>query len=695
MTASSLSLKEMRTQHARPRRRLMRRVPAILLVLETLLLLALSLAFSGGARAAEAIKGEVNVYTDSGFARLAFRFDREVPASIDVKFPILVVRFKQPVAVDVARLSSASGYISAARLDPDRTVIRIALTNKVKVHTIPAAERLFIDLLPETWVGVMPGAPQEVIDDLARRAREAERQLHSQRTTDKERKPPTIRVRVASQPTFVRYVFDLPEGINVVPEQRDGRFVLNFDRQIKWDLADAVAALPPTLKSIDADTDYDSVAVNFVLNGKPKVRSFHEDRSIAVDVGLDGAPAKQAAAAPLAAASNAPAAVPGIAAPETVPAENAPGETKQVGPPALIDMSAPAPAAPKQAAPAPVMPPPQKTAETLPAVPAEMPKGAAKPAPAAAPPPPPAHEAKAAAAPPPAPKTAHAVRRPASDPNAPVEAELHQSGDGLRIEFPFAAPTPTAVFRRADMLWLVFDSAAEIRLSALRREAGEAIREARFTRSKDGAAIVRLRLARPRLTGVISDGPAWIVEIGDTVSDADQAVGHRPQHRRQEPRQHRHSVRRSAHDPPHRRSRRRRQSDGDHGAGPRARLPQGAGFRRAARAALGAGRGAAAARRRSVRRFVGRQDHHQPAGRALAVADRHRPAAARHLVPRHDLRHPALGLRPQRQLQQAPVRSDPDRRHGAAAKAPRGQAQSRALLSRPRHVGGSARPSST
>ena len=99
-----------------------------------------------------------------------------------------------------------------------------------------------------------------------------------------------------------------------------------------------------------------------------------------------------------------------------------------------------------------------------------------------------------------------------------MEAELHQSGDGLRIEFPFAAPTPTAVFRRADMLWLVFDSAAEIGLSALRREAGEAIREARFTRSKDGAAIVRLRLARPRLTGVISDGPAWIVEIGDAVS---------------------------------------------------------------------------------------------------------------------------------------------------------------------------------
>jgi tetratricopeptide (TPR) repeat protein len=523
MSAWSHSLKETRTQPARPRRR--RALFAAL---------ALIVAFGGGARAEQAIKGEVNVYTDAGFVRLAFRFDQEVSASINVKFPIMMVRFNKPVAVDVDRLGSANGYISAARIDPDHTVIRIALAKKVKIHTIPVAERLFVDLLPEDWAGVMPGPPQEVIDDLARRAREAERQLHRQRVADKERKPPTIRVRVASQPTFVRYVFNLPEGTNVVPEQRDGKFVLSFDRQIKWDLAEALASMPPTLKSIDADTDYDSVAVNFVLNGKPKVRSFREDRSIAVDVGLDGAPAKQANAAPPAAASSAPAAVPGIAVPETVPAENAP-ETKQAGAPALIDMSPPTPAAPKQAAPAPLAPPQQKAAEKLPAAAAAPPKPAEKQAPVAVPPPPapkaavapaapkvaagpPApHEAKAAPPTPPAPKSKPAARqRPAADPTAPVKAELHQSSGSLRIEFPFAAPTPAAVFRRADMLWLVFDSEAEIDLATLRREGGEAIREARFARSKDGAAIVRLRLARPRLTGVVSDGPAWIVDIGDT-----------------------------------------------------------------------------------------------------------------------------------------------------------------------------------
>ena len=44
-----------------------------------------------------------------------------------------------------------------------------------------AGERLFIDLLPDSWTGVPPGLPKEVIEDLARRAREAERNLRAQR----------------------------------------------------------------------------------------------------------------------------------------------------------------------------------------------------------------------------------------------------------------------------------------------------------------------------------------------------------------------------------------------------------------------------------------------------------------------------------------------------------------------------------
>jgi hypothetical protein len=580
------------TASSRNRKKMWPRLTAALVSLQALTLLALS----GPARADDPVNGEVKVFTDNGYARLVFRLDEAVPATIHYHFPIVVVTFKKPVAIAVDRLSeNVPDYISAARLDPDGMAVRIALAKKIKLHSIPAAERLYIDLLPEPWAGVTPGLPEEVIEDLANRAREAERQLQRQRLAVKDSKPPTVRVRVASQPTFVRYVFDLPNGANVVPDRHDDRLTLNFDRPIKWDLADVVATLPPTLKSVDTDIDHESVVINFVLNGRPKVRTFHEDNSIVVDIGVKDEKPKHAEAAGAAAAVAAPA----IAPPDTVPAMNeaAPqppaNQAKSAGAPPLIDKAPPpkkaagkppaAPAAAMAADNMPDVPRPAKGKDIPPPAPKHasdtvpIPKVADKKpaarvasnaAPAAAAPPrkataPPAPKLAAmtapkkdAAAKAPAPhavapeiaaakpmaktapktaaktapkaaammpkaaqkSTAAKPTQPAPDPKAPVTAELHIAGESLRLEFPFAIPTPAAAFRRADMLWLVFDSAARIDLAALTRDPDSGIRNARFERAKDGAAIVRLRLARPRLASVMADGPTWIVMIGDKMT---------------------------------------------------------------------------------------------------------------------------------------------------------------------------------
>ena len=216
--------------------------------------------------------------------RLMFQFDEAVEATTRVPGRSSSSPSTSLVAIAVERLNvNAPEYISAARRDPDGSAIRLALTHKIKVNTITAAERLYVDLLPETWKGPMPGLPQEVIDELVRRARDAERQLHQQKAADKNKKPLLVRVKVASQPTFIRYVFAMPGTVNVVPERADGRLTLNFDQQVNWDMADAKATLPPTLKSIEAEIDLDSVAVVFTLNGTPEVRAFREDRNIVVE----------------------------------------------------------------------------------------------------------------------------------------------------------------------------------------------------------------------------------------------------------------------------------------------------------------------------------------------------------------------------------------------------------------------------
>src|SRR5262249_42571826 len=155
---------------------------------------------------------------------------------------ILTVTFQRPVDVPVDRLSTNAGaFVSAARRDPDGKAIRIALARKVTVNTVPAGERLFVDLLPDTWTGVAPGLPGDIIEELARRARDAEKRLRQQRLLARQSKAAPIHVRVVVQPTFTRYVFDLPELIGVAADNAKEKLTLTFDAVLRFDLADVKA----------------------------------------------------------------------------------------------------------------------------------------------------------------------------------------------------------------------------------------------------------------------------------------------------------------------------------------------------------------------------------------------------------------------------------------------------------------------
>lgn len=241
-------------------------------------------------RAADPVSGQVRVSKETGFSRMVFHFDEEVKAKVTLDGMIMVIKFAKPVNVGVDKLNTlAPDLFSAARRDPDGSAVRIALAHPVKFNVIPAAERLFIDFLPENWSGVLPGLPQSVINELADRAQEATRLL-KRRNAEAPRGPPLVRVKVAVQPTFTRYVFPLPDQADVVPDQSAGKITLRFDRQIRWDLADALATQPPGLVSIAAEMGINSTSVTFVLNGAPGVHSFREDRSLVIDIGV--APAR-------------------------------------------------------------------------------------------------------------------------------------------------------------------------------------------------------------------------------------------------------------------------------------------------------------------------------------------------------------------------------------------------------------------
>ena len=97
-----------------------------------------------------------------------------------------------------------------------------------------------------------------------------------------------------------------------------------------------------------------------------------------------------------------------------------------------------------------------------------------------------------------------------------MRAALKRNGDNLSLAFPFAAPTPAAVFRRADTVWLVFDTDAAIASRRLKAEQGKAIKSATATRVRD-VAMVRIKLDRPQLVSVAADGNGWVVTLGNEV----------------------------------------------------------------------------------------------------------------------------------------------------------------------------------
>lgn len=496
------------------------------------------------AQTAEPVKGEVQPTLDNGYARLLFRLSREVESDVKVSNNILIVTFKEPVDIAVDKIAaSASGYVTAARLDPDRKGVRLALAQKVTAHAMAAGEKLFVDLLPRNWTGLPPGLPQDVVEELARRAREAEKSLRQRRALMEQQKAPPVRVRASAQPTFTRYVFELPELTAVTMDRSPDKLTLAFDAKLSFDLADAKSVSPPVVTGLQSETDKDMVLVQFTFSDKVDVRSFREDNNYIVDIARPEAreakregTVKTDDLAQLAIAAHEQSKAPaGVQPPETVPAATNPAASEpQRAAAAKPPADKPAPAAakpeaePAKAAPAPV--PAPAAASEMPKIEPPKTEAARAETPKAGPP---AIAAPAMTAPATAPAVASPASKPArtaempatalpmmdnapapTDPNALVSVVTQREGDTVRMAFRFAEPTPAAVFRRADSLWLVFDTRSPMTVSALNEERLPTVRSATVGRIRD-VAVVQVKLERPRLVSVQNEGNAWQITLAD------------------------------------------------------------------------------------------------------------------------------------------------------------------------------------
>ena len=481
--------------------------------------LVLVAAFSCLAQSAHAdpIRGEATLTPQQGYARLVFQFQEDVPTEVTVAGAILVIQFRKPVAVPIDLLPDAApAYVGSVRRDPDGTAIRMALTQKLRVNVMTAGERVFVDLLPEKWSGLPPALPAEVVKELSDRAIAAERALRIQKTADEAKKRPPVRVRASVQPTFVRFVFEMPDGVSVSSSLAADKFSLSFTSPLVFDLADAKIAMPANIQSINQKIDGETSRVDIALIGEADVHAFREDKNYVVDVAFEQGQKPKAAKA----------------APPSTPAEKA----AEIVPPTSEQLAKQIAQEVKSVEPKPVEPKPleskpveSRSAETKFSEPKQadaklsdvkLPED--KPATVLAGVKPDAAPAKPEiAAPavvpadlPASPPKTSVTDLPSRAPAAGVTVDARLTSDDFRLTFPFASPTPAAVFRRSDSIWLVFDTDQTIDASAIKREGTWIVADVTPMDLPKGRAL-RIRLSRPQLATMTGDERGWTLVLAD------------------------------------------------------------------------------------------------------------------------------------------------------------------------------------
>ena len=120
---------------------------------------------------------------------MVFTLPEDTDAEVRLANGIVIIAFKQAGRRAGRPHRRCRRPAMSARRGATPTAPRcgLRLIRKVTVNTMAAGEKLFVDLLPEGWGGLPPGLPQEVVDDLARRAREAEKKARGAATVARQR----------------------------------------------------------------------------------------------------------------------------------------------------------------------------------------------------------------------------------------------------------------------------------------------------------------------------------------------------------------------------------------------------------------------------------------------------------------------------------------------------------------------------
>lgn len=220
----------------------------------------------------------------AGFGRLSLTFDEPIQTRIRVANGVLIVAFGGQVQVDVARIArELPNYVSVARVDPDGRGMRFALTQSYKANLIEAGDKAFIDLLPQSWAGVMPGPPPEAMAELTERLRLAE--ARAKEAARQPAAPPAmLSMTTASLPTLERLIFKAPAETKLASNLSEGTLKLVFDRPMNVEAGAIRSALPTDIDLTSLDAGKEALSLTLSLPKDWQVRSFNDETGLVVDL---------------------------------------------------------------------------------------------------------------------------------------------------------------------------------------------------------------------------------------------------------------------------------------------------------------------------------------------------------------------------------------------------------------------------
>lgn len=482
------------------------------------------------AAAATAQPATVEIKAEAGYGRLVVGFpDRNILPRYTVTTDngVLVLHFDNPVDLSVDRVPSIlSQYVLIARADPEGRGARFALARGVRVNTMEAGAKLFLDFLPDGWSGPPPRLPDEVIADLARRADEAARAAReAEMLRVAGSKAAKLDLKVARAPTFTRLTFKWNIPFEAEFQRQASGVSVRFNRKAGVDLGPIKADMPPFLDDIAASADADGVTVLLSVPPTADVRAFKDGDSYMVDI---QGPIDAHALTPLAAAIKQAV---DAGTPETpagaVEAVHAPGADMPSADPSPAGHAVPSGHAPPPAHPASAADHgPQPASDTIEAAaPGAPPADAAPPMEigghAAAP----SEPVVSHTAPPaePMPAAAGPVAELPDGVNdhaladGVIRVEAKRIGSATRIVFPYPHEIGSALFTRGPALWLVFDDPSPIDDGPLQDALAGYARSIQPIKLGGEAQAIRIELAEPLLATLNPDGTYWVVTIGDMV----------------------------------------------------------------------------------------------------------------------------------------------------------------------------------